>query len=112
MNVAWTTTAHRAEAERLAKGAVEARLVACAQVDGPVVSYYHWDGKLEHAEEFRVWFKYLPANASLLGAWIHRHHPNAVPQWIEVGAENVGEKYLSWAVANSTSLPFQQTKSP
>ena len=112
MFVAWTTTAHRADAERLARGAVEARLAACAQVDGPVVSFYHWEGKLEQAEEFRVWFKYLPANASSLSAWVHNHHPFAVPQWLEVSAENVGEKYLSWAMANSTSLPFPQTKSP
>jgi periplasmic divalent cation tolerance protein len=66
MFVAWTTTAKRAVADRLARGAVEARLAACAQVDGPVTSYYHWEGKLESAEEFRVWFKYLPANASAL----------------------------------------------
>ena len=112
MFVAWTTTAQRADAERLAKGAVEARLAACAQVDGPVLSYYHWEGKLEQSEEFRVWFKYLPANASSLSAWVHNHHPHAVPQWIEISTENVGEKYLSWAMANSTSLPFQQTKSP
>jgi periplasmic divalent cation tolerance protein len=112
MNVAWTTTANRADAERLAKGAVELRLAACAQVDGPMTSYYHWEGKLEQTEEYRVWFKYLPANAASLSTWIHRHHPYALPQWIEVSAENVGEKYLSWAMANSTSLPFQQTKSP
>ncbi len=112
MFVAWTTTAQRADADRLARGAVEARLAACAQVDGPVTSHYHWEGKLEQAQEFRVWFKYLPANASALNTWVHHHHPYAVPQWIELSAENVGEKYLSWAMANSTSLPSQQAKSP
>ncbi|AOS45483.1 Divalent-cation tolerance protein CutA [Lacunisphaera limnophila] len=112
MFVAWTTTEHRADADRLARGAVEARLAACAQVEGPVTSHYHWEGKMTQTEEFRVCFKYLPGNASSLSAWIHRHHPYAVPEWIEVSAENVGEKYLSWAIANSTSLPFQQTKSP
>ncbi len=112
MFVAWTTTTHRADADRLARGAVETRLAACAQVDGPITSYYHWEGKLEQAEEYRVWFKYLPANASTLNGWVHNHHPASVSQWIEVSAENVGEKYLSWAMANSTSLPFQQTKSP
>ena len=110
MFVAWTTTAQRADADRLAHGAVEARLAACAQVDGPVTSYYHWEGKLESAEEFRVWFKYLPANASALSGWVHNHHPFATPQWIEVSAENVGEKYLSWAIANSTSAPFPSPK--
>ena len=112
MFVAWTTTTLRVDAERLARGAVEARLAACAQVDGPIVSFYHWEGKLEQAEEFRVWFKYMPANASALGAWVQNHHPFATPQWIEVSAENVGEKYLSWAMANSTPRPFQSPKSP
>jgi len=112
MYVAWTTTANRTDAERLAKGAVEAHLAACAQVDGPISSHYHYEGKLTQSEEFRVCFKYLPATSSSLSAWVHHHHPYTTPQWIEVSAENVGEKYLSWAIANSTSVPFQPTKSP
>ena len=110
MFVAWTTTGKREDADRLARGAVEARLAACAQVDGPITSHYHWDGKLESTEEYRIWFKYLPANASALSGWVHNHHPFAVPQWIEVNAEHVGEKYLSWAMANSTSAPFPRQK--
>ena len=54
MFVAWTTTSNRADADRLATGAVEARLAACAQIDGPITSHYYWEGKLERAEEFRV----------------------------------------------------------
>jgi len=110
MLVALTTTAHRADADRLAHGAVEARLAVCAQVDGPITSYYHWEGKLETAQEYRVSFKCLPANASALSVWVHHHHPFATPQWIELNAENVGEKYLSWAIANSTSAPFPSQK--
>jgi periplasmic divalent cation tolerance protein len=112
MFVAWTTTALRADADRLARGAVEQRLAACAQVEGPVTSHYHWEGKLAQTEEFRVCFKYLPGNASALSAWVHHHHPYTTPEWIEVSAENVGEKYLSWAMANSTSAPFQSQKQP
>ena len=112
MFVAWTTTALRTDAERLARGAVELRLAACAQVDGPIKSYYHAEGRLEESEEYRVWFKCLPGNASALNLWVHRHHPYTTPQWIEVSTENVGEKYLSWAMANSTSAPFQSSKSP
>jgi periplasmic divalent cation tolerance protein len=112
MFVAWTTTALRADADRLAREAVEHRLAVCAQVDGPITSYYHSEGRVEQAGEFRVWFKYLPDNASALNTWVHRHHPYAIPQWMEVSAENVGEKYLSWAMANSTSAPFQSPKSP
>jgi periplasmic divalent cation tolerance protein len=106
MIIAWTTTDKRADADALARGAVEQRLAVCAQVDGPITSHYWWDSKLETAEEYRIWFKCLPANASALSFWVHAHHPYATPQWIEVSAESVGEKYLSWAIANSTPAPF------
>ncbi len=110
MLIAWTTTGTRIDADRLARGSVERRLAACAQVDGPMTSHYHWNGKMEQAEEFRIWFKCLPANAPALSAWVHSHHPYQTPQWIEVNAESVGEKYLSWAIANSTSAPFPLSK--
>src|SRR5205085_3488037 len=101
MIVAWTTTAKREDADRLARGAVELRLAVCAQVEGPITSYYHSDGNLDQAEEQRIWFKCMPDNAPALKRWVHLHHPYVVPQWIEITAETVGEKYLSWAMANS-----------
>lgn len=106
MIIAWTTTEKRADADSLARGAVEARLAVCAQVDGPITSHYLWHGRLETTEEYRIWFKCLPSNASALNVWVHGHHPYQIPQWIEVSAECVGEKYLSWAIANSTPAPF------
>lgn len=110
--IAWTTTETREEAERLAQGAVEARLAVCVQIDGPVISHYHYEGRQERSEEFRLWLKCLPANASALSAWVHARHPYRTPQWIEVSAENVSEKYLSWAMANSSHGPFPTSKSP
>lgn len=112
MIIGWTTTERREDAERLARGAVTARLAACAQVEGPVKSFYHWEGKMTEAAEFRIWFKAIPANAAALGAWVQHHHPCAVPQWLVVNAENVGEKYLSWALANSTPDPFPSEIQP
>ncbi len=106
MIIAWTTTEKRADAETLARGAVEHRLAVCAQVEGPITSHYHWEGKLETATEYRICFKCLPANAPALNAWVHARHPYSTPEWIEVAAESVGEKYLSWAMANSTTSPF------
>jgi periplasmic divalent cation tolerance protein len=106
MIIAWTTTEKRTDAEALAHGAVTQRLAVCAQIDGPISSYYLWQGKLEQSTEFRVWFKCLPASAAALNVWVHTHHPYATPEWIEVAAESVGEKYLSWAIANSTPAPF------
>ena len=110
MLVAWTTTADRADADRLARGAVEARLAACTQIDGPITSHYRWEGRLEQSTEYRIWFKCLRSNAAALTAWVQHHHPYDTPQWIVVEAEHVAEKYLSWAIANSTSPPFNDSK--
>lgn len=112
MIIAWTTVANEEDARRLARVAVERRLAVCAQVDGPIESHYLWQGRTESAREYRLWFKCLPSNASALGQWVQANHPYQVPQWIEVSAEAVGEKYLSWAIANSTSAPFPRPNSP
>lgn len=37
-----TTTDTEAAAAELARGIIEARLAACAQIIGPIRSFYHW----------------------------------------------------------------------
>jgi periplasmic divalent cation tolerance protein len=102
MLIAWTTLATRDQAEELARAAIEQRLAACVQIDGPITSHYLWQGRTERAEEFRLCFKFLPAQQKALEAWVFAHHPYDTPEWIVLRAESVGEKYLSWAKANST----------
>jgi len=46
------TTASKKEADSIAKGLLDAKLIACANVLGPVSSHFHWSGKIETAEEF------------------------------------------------------------
>jgi periplasmic divalent cation tolerance protein len=106
MFLGWTTVANAEDADRLAQGAVAARLAVCVQVDGPVVSHYEWAGQMETACEFRLLFKFLPEQAAALEAWLHAHHPYDTPEWVVVRAEHVSEKYLSWARATSTPGPF------
>ncbi len=106
MLLAWTTVATAADADRLAADAVTRGLAICVQIEGPVVSHYRWQGVPERATEFRLMFKFLPSQLAALEAWLHAVHPYAIPEWVVVRAEHVGEKYLSWAVAGSTPLPF------
>ena len=106
MLIAWTTVANRADADRLAAGAVAAGLAVCVQIDGPIVSHYHWEGRAERAEEFRLTFKLLPAHVVALEKHVLATHPYAIPEWIVVRAEHVGEKYLSWADPNSSTRPL------
>ena len=105
MWIAWTTVHSRSEAEQLARLALDHRLAACAQVEGPVTSFYWWQAKLERNEEWRVMFKATPEQLSLLETRILASHPYEIPEWSAVRAEHVGEKYLNWAF-ESSSLGF------
>lgn len=112
MFIGWTTVETREQADTLATQLVEAGLVACAQIDGPITSVYRWKGKTERAEEFRLTLKIVPARVKEIEAFLERHHPYDTPQWVAVRAEQVSEKYLSWARANSTSGPFNESQPP
>lgn len=102
MLLAWTTVAYRADAERLASDVIAQNLAACVQIDGPIVAHYRWQGQVERSEEFRLLFKLLPEQAAALEKHVLAHHPYETPEWIMIPAQRVGEKYLSWATANST----------
>mgnify|MGYP000487919176 CR=1 FL=1 len=104
MLVAWTTVAQRADADRLAALAVAGGFAACVQIDGPITSHYRWQGRSEQAQEYRLCFKFLPPMAKALEAQVLSAHPYDTPEWIVVRADHVGEKYLSWATANSSNL--------
>ncbi len=106
MFIAWTTVGSLADADRLASEVVERNLAACVQIEGPVVSRYRWQGRVERSDEYRLTFKCLPAALPALEAHVLGHHPYATPEWLVVRAERVGEKYLSWVEANSTNPPL------
>ena len=106
MFIAWTTLGTRDEAEKLAAEVVALRLAACAQVEGPIVSHYNWQGRPERTEEFRLCLKCLPDKLSDLREYVLAHHPYEIPEWLAVKAENVSEKYLSWARSSATTLPL------
>lgn len=106
MFIAWTTVGDRDQADRLAADVVQRGLAVCVQVEGPVVSHYRWRDRQERAEEFRLTFKVTAARLAALEAHVLAHHPYDTPEWLAVHAERVGEKYLSWAEANSTNPPL------
>ena len=96
IGIAWTTLPSREEADRLAAGAVDAGLAACAQIDGPIRSHYTWEGHVESEEEYRVTFKFAGAKMSDLEAWVHAHHPYALPQWLAIEAHHASPAYRAW----------------
>lgn len=94
--IGWTTIEGRENAEKLARGSVTLRLAACAQVDGPISSFYLWEGAVAAAEEYRLTFKFDSETAVKLGDWLKENHPYATPQWVVVSAQEVSAEYGQW----------------
>ncbi len=97
MNIGWTTLSGKGDAEKLAREIVESRLAVCAQVDGPISSFFIWDNELQNDEEYRVTIKFLSENIEKVEAWINTNHPYDVPQWLSVPVERVHTAYRKWA---------------
>lgn len=102
--IGWTTTPDAETARHLAEGAVRAGLAACAQVSGPIESFYLWNGQLEKSQEWRLTLKFAEHSAEELGRWIRQHHPYQTPQWVAVRAELAMPEYADWVMtAGQTS---------
>ena len=102
MLVVVTTVGSEDDARRLAKLLVEKRLCACAQIYGPITSYYWWDDKLEEDTEWQVKFKLLAEKYQEVQDVIKQNHPYELPQIIAFPVENVLDDYAIW-VAKETN---------
>ncbi|WP_424216982.1 divalent-cation tolerance protein CutA (plasmid) [Streptomyces sp. BI20] len=99
--IAQTTIDDEVKAKALARGAVEARLAACAHIDAPFDAVYWWDQKVQFAREWRVSFKVPADRADRLWAWVAAEHPYEVPEWILLPLAGGAEAYLRWVAAET-----------
>jgi len=95
------TCPSRRVAEDIADAALEARLAACANLEGPVSSTYRWKGVIEQSFEFILWLKAPEANWAKLDGLINRVHPYDVPAIVAMPLTHVSEAYGAWAVENT-----------
>ncbi len=93
-----TTVASEADAGRLAQGLLAARLAACVQVEGGLVSHYRWQGAVQADPEWRLTAKTLPGLRPAVEAFLAAHHPYELPQvlWQPMQA---GAAYADWVRA-------------
>ena len=91
-----TTTDSRAEAIELGRDAVQARLAACAQVAGPVVSTFWWEGDLERAEEWLLMLKLPAARYQELADFLTQRHSYDEPEIVATAIVAGSAAYLSW----------------
>jgi periplasmic divalent cation tolerance protein len=91
-----TTTDSEDEAERLARGLVEARLAACVQIVGPVRSAFRWEGSVSVETEWQLVVKTAAERVDELTAWLAAEHSYEVPEVIAVPVVGGYGPYLRW----------------
>jgi periplasmic divalent cation tolerance protein len=91
-----TTTDSRAEAIELGRDAVQARLAACAQVAGPVVSTFWWEGDLERAEEWLLLLKLPAARYQELADFLTQRHSYDEPEIVATPIVAGAATFLTW----------------
>jgi periplasmic divalent cation tolerance protein len=86
-------------ARALAKAALNARIIACANLIPGIESHYRWRGKIESNHEVLLMLKttksHLPALEKLVGA----QHPYDTPEFLVLPLHSGGSRYLDWLAA-------------
>ena len=91
------TCSSAAEARRIARAVVEARLAACVNIlPGAVTSIYRWKGKVESAQERMLLIKTSRKRLRKLQAAVEKLHSYDVPEFIALPIVEGSRSYLAW----------------
>jgi len=99
--VVLVTCGSRAEARKIAKTVVDARLASCVNILGaPIESIYRWKGEVETASEFLLVMKTTKARFSKLRDAVLKAHSYDVPEIIALPIMAGSPNYLEWIAAS------------
>ena len=87
-------------ARTLAKAALTARLIACANLVPKIESHYWWRGTIEHGAEVLMILKTTRRRLAALEKLILTKHPYDTPEFLVVPLESGTAKYLDWLTAS------------
>jgi len=89
-------------ARKLAKAALRARLIACANLIPKIESHYRWQGRIESGNEVLMILKCTTARLAALEKFILASHPYDTPEILVVPLEAGTKKYLEWLAKSCT----------
>ena len=87
-------------ARALAKVALQARLVACANLIPQLQSHYWWQGKIEKSTEVLILFKTVQSKLAALEKLVLANHPYDTPEFIVLQLKHGNKRYLDWLAAS------------
>jgi periplasmic divalent cation tolerance protein len=83
-------------ARKLAKAALEARLVACANLVPRLESHYWWQGKLAKGAEVLILFKTGANHIKSLEKLVVSLHPYDTPEFVSLPVGYVNRRFQTW----------------
>jgi periplasmic divalent cation tolerance protein len=83
-------------ARHLAQTALNARLIACANLVPKIESHYRWQGKLERSAEVLLIMKTTMARLAALEKLILAEHPYDTPEFVALSLAGGTKRYLAW----------------
>jgi periplasmic divalent cation tolerance protein len=90
------TTGTREEAKKITRNLLDQKLIACANIMGPVSSLFWWKEKINQENEFLVLMKTRSALFEKLATAIKQIHSYEVPEIIAVPITKGEQSYLEW----------------
>ena len=90
------TTPDLKTARRLARAALAARLIACANLVPRIESHYRWKGKIERGSEVLMVLKTTAKCLAKLEKLIIAKHPYDTPEFIIIDLRGGNRRYLDW----------------
>jgi periplasmic divalent cation tolerance protein len=100
-----TTFESKADAERIAKLLLDRKLIACAQISGPMTSLYRWKGMTTSATEYALNLKTIPSYAEEVKVLIGEEHPYDLPEIIVQEISDSSNEYSQWIYGEVISCP-------
>ena len=95
IRVALTTFSSKENATNVVTQLIQKKLVACAQIEGPIQSSFFWENNYNQTNEWRVVLKFSKAKENELFDEIHAIHEYQTPQWV-VWSVDSSSTYAEW----------------
>jgi periplasmic divalent cation tolerance protein len=99
--IALVTAPDLKTARALAKSALSARLIACANLVPKIESHYWWQGKIESSAEVLLILKTQKSKLVALEKLVLAKHPYDTPEFLVLPVSAGNQKYLDWLAQNS-----------
>ena len=98
MQIQWTASSLE-EAKTIAEELVRNELVACANILPGIESIFSWEGKVQHAQEVKVFFKTSPENFDEICVMIKEKASYEVPEISGITMDACSADFLKWVYA-------------